>query len=136
MMPNHRLTREQQRKGGANWGDLKRASVGRIFEEFNDKQRAAAQARYDKIKLLRENGLTWPDVATFLGESEASLKAVYYRLRARFGDPVIPTPPQTHCKNRHELTGDNLYVHNGLRGCRTCRSAAGARARQRRREAG
>jgi hypothetical protein len=32
---------------------------------------------------------------------------------------------QTHCKNGHELDGDNLYVDpSGRRNCRTCRLAA------------
>ncbi len=29
--------------------------------------------------------------------------------------------PQTHCKRGHELSGDNVYLWNGHRGCRTCR---------------
>lgn len=30
---------------------------------------------------------------------------------------------QTHCKNGHELTSNNVYEHNGTRSCRACRKA-------------
>ncbi len=30
---------------------------------------------------------------------------------------------KTHCPKGHEYAGDNLYVHNGKRGCKACRSA-------------
>lgn len=29
----------------------------------------------------------------------------------------------THCKNNHEFTDENTYLHNGRRACRKCRSA-------------
>ena len=79
----NQLTREQRRKGGACWSPAKAASVGAAFEAHNGKQRAAAQARYAKIKLLRENGLRWREVAEFLGESTPSVKALYYKIRDR-----------------------------------------------------
>jgi hypothetical protein len=49
------------------------------------------------------------------------------------GDTITASQvAQTHCKNGHPLSGDNLYARpdrvNG-RDCRTCRSAAKARAR-------
>jgi hypothetical protein len=28
---------------------------------------------------------------------------------------------QTHCKRGHPLSGDNLYVHRGMRHCKTCK---------------
>ena len=29
---------------------------------------------------------------------------------------------RTHCPLGHQLSGENLYTHNGKRDCRTCRS--------------
>lgn len=29
---------------------------------------------------------------------------------------------KTHCNYGHELSGDNLYVHNGKRSCKICRA--------------
>lgn len=42
---------------------------------------------------------------------------------------------QTHCKNGHPFSGENLLMSGGIRICRTCKRAAGARTRQRRRQA-
>ena len=39
---------------------------------------------------------------------------------------------QTHCKNGHPLSGDNVYTHGG-RHCRICRNEASRRYRKRRR---
>lgn len=40
---------------------------------------------------------------------------------------------KTHCKNDHELIGDNLYIKpNGARNCRTCRNISSMKQRQRR----
>jgi hypothetical protein len=129
-MPNHRLTREQQSRGGANWSPAKAASVGVHFERHNDEQRAAAQKRYERVKLLRDNGLSWREVGEFLGESPASVKALFYKLRDRSGDPLPPRTPATHCKRGHLLSGDNLYEYNGVRHCRACKVIRQREARQ------
>jgi HNH endonuclease len=36
----------------------------------------------------------------------------------------------THCPKGHPLSGDNLYVHKGRRGCKICRNAAARRFRE------
>lgn len=49
------------------------------------------------------------------------------------GDTITASQvAQTHCKQGHPLSGDNVYVRPDRphsRGCRTCRAAASARAR-------
>jgi hypothetical protein len=77
---NHELTREDRRRGGSRWTEAKAATVGRHFEEHNERQRAAARARFEKVKLLRDNGLTWPEVSEFLGQPVNSVKALFYKL--------------------------------------------------------
>jgi hypothetical protein len=37
------------------------------------------------------------------------------------GKPPPVPPRQTHCKRNHPLSGENLYMHQGRRHCRTCR---------------
>ena len=117
----NQLTREQRRKGGSHWTEAKAATVGAAFEAFNDQQRAAALARYNKIKDYRERGLTWEEIGRHQGRSAGSVKGLYHKVRARVGDPLTPREPATHCKREHLLSGENLYLYRGIRGCKTCR---------------
>lgn len=41
---------------------------------------------------------------------------------------------KTHCPAEHPLSGDNLYIYDNRRNCRTCRRADADRYRQRQRE--
>jgi hypothetical protein len=45
-------------------------------------------------------------------------------------DGSLANANKTHCKNGHELSFDNVYVHDGARHCRTCRYQANRRRRQ------
>ena len=49
----------------------------------------------------------------------------------RAGDPLPPTPPATHCKRGHALSGDNVYEYRGMRHCRACKAVRQREARQR-----
>lgn len=35
---------------------------------------------------------------------------------------LLPASERTHCKRGHPLSGSNLYLWGGKRGCRTCRN--------------
>lgn len=49
---------------------------------------------------------------------------------------IYPARHQTHCKNGHPLSGENLRIEtNGARRCRACRRAAGQTGRAARKAA-
>ena len=50
----------------------------------------------------------------YVGTHQDNMRDVAERKRARCARV-------THCPSGHEYAGENLYVHNGRRHCRTCR---------------
>jgi HNH endonuclease len=54
--------------------------------------------------------------------------------KGRWKGAAANNAAKTHCDSGHELTGNNLYKHNGKRSCRECRRLATQRYRSRRRE--
>lgn len=64
----------------------------------------------------------------FLGTQADNMRDMYQKGRSR-------GQKQTHCKHGHPLFGENLYMNNGRRQCRSCDRRAGAKYRQKRAEA-
>ena len=82
-----------------------------------------------RVNLLRGDSPSWKTFRsglcirghqrTGMGECRACARERDRRARASRG-PAPPRPAQTHCKRKHELVAENVYVFRGRRNCRAC----------------
>ena len=80
-------------------------------EAYKDFWQWSVQSRDDVIAVI---DMLWP----YLGHRR-KMRAVEVRSRAL---QIVRAEERTKCKRGHPLSGANLYVHRGKRGCRTCRN--------------